>query len=54
MIDGDRFERQNAARQDFCRLGNKAEVKAAELAQEFEALSFRARRNMSTRAMWAV
>jgi molybdopterin/thiamine biosynthesis adenylyltransferase len=42
LIDGDRFERRNAARQAFARLGNKAEVKAGELAQEFEALSLRA------------
>lgn len=41
LIDGDRFERSNAARQAFSRLGNKAEVKAVELAQEFEVLSFR-------------
>jgi molybdopterin/thiamine biosynthesis adenylyltransferase len=42
LIDGDSFERANAPRQDFDRLGNKAEVKARELAQEFEALSLRA------------
>jgi molybdopterin/thiamine biosynthesis adenylyltransferase len=42
LIDGDSFERANAPRQAFPRLGNKAEVKARELAQEFEALSFRA------------
>ncbi len=42
LIDGDRFERANAARQSFSRLGNKAEVKAQELAQEFENLSLRA------------
>jgi molybdopterin/thiamine biosynthesis adenylyltransferase len=42
LIDGDEFNRQNAPRQAFGRLGNKAEVKALELAQEFEALSFRA------------
>ncbi|MCX5892677.1 MAG: ThiF family adenylyltransferase [Deltaproteobacteria bacterium] len=42
LIDGDRFERANAPRQAFARPGNKAEVKARELAQEFEALSFRA------------
>lgn len=42
LIDGDRFERANAPRQAFARLGNKAEVKARELAEEFEALSFRA------------
>ncbi len=42
LIDGDRFERSNAARQAFSRLGNKAEVKARELAPEYEVLSFRA------------
>jgi molybdopterin/thiamine biosynthesis adenylyltransferase len=42
LIDGDSFERSNAARQAFTRLGNKAEVKARELAQEFENLSLRA------------
>jgi molybdopterin/thiamine biosynthesis adenylyltransferase len=42
LIDGDAFERANAARQAFPRLGNKAEVKAGELAQEFQGLSFRA------------
>jgi len=42
LIDGDRFERANAYRQSFSRLGNKAEVKAQELAQEFENLSLRA------------
>ncbi len=42
LIDGDRFERGNAARQAFSRLGNKAEVKAVELAREYEVLSFRA------------
>ncbi|MCX5888517.1 MAG: ThiF family adenylyltransferase [Deltaproteobacteria bacterium] len=42
LIDGDSFERVNAPRQAFPRLGNKAEVKARELAQEFEALSLRA------------
>jgi molybdopterin/thiamine biosynthesis adenylyltransferase len=42
LIDGDRFERANAPRQAFPHPGNKAEVKARELAQEFEALSLRA------------
>ena len=42
LIDGDSFDRRNAARQAFGRLGNKAEVKAGELAQEFQGLSFRA------------
>ena len=41
LIDGDRFERSNAARQAFSGLGNKAEVKAGELAREYEALAFR-------------
>ena len=41
LIDGDRFERGNAARQAFSGLGNKAEVKSRELAREYEALSFR-------------
>ena len=41
LIDGDRFERGNAARQAFSHLGNKAEVKSRELAREFEALAFR-------------
>jgi molybdopterin/thiamine biosynthesis adenylyltransferase len=41
LIDGDRFERSNAARQAFSRLGNKAEVKSLELAQEYEALALR-------------
>jgi molybdopterin/thiamine biosynthesis adenylyltransferase len=41
LIDGDRFERGNAARQSFSGLGNKAEVKARELAREYEALAFR-------------
>jgi molybdopterin/thiamine biosynthesis adenylyltransferase len=41
LIDGDRFERNNAARQAFSGLGNKAEVKSRELAREYEALAFR-------------
>jgi molybdopterin/thiamine biosynthesis adenylyltransferase len=43
LIDGDRFERGNAARQAFSGLGNKAEVKSRELAREFETVAFRAR-----------
>jgi molybdopterin/thiamine biosynthesis adenylyltransferase len=43
LIDGDRFERGNAARQAFAGLGNKAEVKARELAREYEAVAFRSR-----------
>ena len=41
LIDGDRFERGNAARQAFSGLGNKAEVKSRELAREYEDLAFR-------------
>ena len=43
LIDGDRFERGNAARQAFSGLGNKAEVKARELAREYEAVAFRSK-----------
>jgi molybdopterin/thiamine biosynthesis adenylyltransferase len=43
LIDGDRFERSNAARQAFSGLGNKAEVKSRELAREYEALAFRSK-----------
>jgi len=42
LVDGDAFEARNAARQAFPALGNKARVKAAELAREFEPLSLRA------------
>jgi molybdopterin/thiamine biosynthesis adenylyltransferase len=42
LVDGDAFEVRNADRQAFSRLGNKAAVKAVELAQQFEGLSFRA------------
>jgi molybdopterin/thiamine biosynthesis adenylyltransferase len=41
LIDGDRFERGNAARQAFSSLGNKAEVKSRELAREYEGVAFR-------------
>jgi len=42
LIDGDEFERANAPRQAFERPGNKAQVKAAEMARQFDGLSFRA------------
>jgi molybdopterin/thiamine biosynthesis adenylyltransferase len=42
LIDGDEFERRNAERQAFDTVGNKARVKAGELAREYQALSFRA------------
>ncbi|MFQ5657258.1 MAG: ThiF family adenylyltransferase [Candidatus Methylomirabilales bacterium] len=42
LIDGDEFEGRNAERQAFPALGNKAQVKASELAREFDGLSIRA------------
>lgn len=42
LIDGDEFDRSNADRQAFGTLGNKASVKAGEMAREFQHLSFRA------------
>lgn len=42
LVDGDAFEARNADRQAFPELGNKAKVKALELARQFEGLSFRA------------
>ncbi len=42
LVDGDEFESRNAIRQDFLKIGNKAKVKAEELANKFEDVSFRA------------
>lgn len=42
LVDGDDFETKNLDRQSFETLGNKAKVKAQELAREFPGLSFRA------------
>ena len=42
LVDGDDFESKNASRQSFETLGNKAKVKASELARSFPDLSFRA------------
>ena len=42
LVDGDAFESKNAVRQSFETLGNKAKVKASELARGFPDLSFRA------------
>ncbi|MBI2902733.1 MAG: ThiF family adenylyltransferase [Candidatus Methylomirabilis oxyfera] len=42
LVDGDAFESKNAVRQSFETLGNKAKVKASELARSFPDLSFRA------------
>jgi molybdopterin/thiamine biosynthesis adenylyltransferase len=42
LVDGDNFEGKNAERQDFAVMGNKARVKAEELARVFPQLSLRA------------
>lgn len=42
LVDGDSFERKNAPRQAFAALGNKARVKAEELAAHFPNVSLRA------------
>lgn len=42
LIDGDEFDRSNVDRQAFGTLGNKARVKAGEMAREFQHPSFRA------------
>lgn len=42
LVDGDEFEAGNASRQSFETVGNKAKVKATELARSFPDLSFRA------------
>ena len=42
LVDGDAFEVRNGDRQAFSELGNKAKVKASELARQFEDLSVRA------------
>lgn len=42
LVDGDAFEVRNSDRQAFSELGNKAKVKALELARQFTDLSFRA------------
>lgn len=42
LVDGDDFEAGNVTRQSFEALGNKAKVKATELARSFPDLSFRA------------
>ncbi len=42
LVDGDSFERQNASRQAFTALGNKAKMKAEEMAPQFAGVSLRA------------
>ena len=39
LVDGDVYEAKNFERQDFTRMGNKAEVKAADLKMQFSRLS---------------
>jgi molybdopterin/thiamine biosynthesis adenylyltransferase len=41
LVDGDKYEPKNAARQSFSEYGNKAEVKVEELASKFQKISFR-------------
>ena len=39
LVDGDEYEPKNFDRQDFTRMGNKAEVKAADLKMQFSRLN---------------
>lgn len=39
LVDGDSYEAKNLERQDFTRMGNKAEVKAADLKMQFSRLN---------------
>lgn len=39
LIDGDFYEQKNYVRQDFAQMGNKAEVKAADLKMQFSKLN---------------
>jgi len=39
LVDGDMYEAKNFDRQDFTRMGNKAEVKAADLKMQFSRLN---------------
>jgi molybdopterin/thiamine biosynthesis adenylyltransferase len=41
LVDGDRFKRKNVLRQSFKESGNKAQVKAKDLARTFQRLSIR-------------
>lgn len=40
LVDGDEYEAKNFERQEFTRLGNKADIKAAELEVKFDRLGF--------------
>ena len=39
LVDGDSYEAKNFERQDFTRMGNKAEVKAADLKMQFSGMN---------------
>jgi len=40
LVDGDEYEQKNYERQEFARLGNKADIKATELSVKFSKLGF--------------
>jgi len=40
LVDGDSYEQKNYERQEFTRLGNKADIKATELSVKFSKLGF--------------
>jgi molybdopterin/thiamine biosynthesis adenylyltransferase len=40
LVDGDEYEQKNFERQEFARLGNKADIKAAELEVKFDRIGF--------------
>lgn len=40
LVDGDEYEQKNYIRQEFGRIGNKADIKAAELSVKFPTLPF--------------
>ena len=42
LVDGDEYEQKNYERQEFSRIGNKADIKATELEMKFKDLRFHA------------
>ena len=40
LVDGDEYEQKNYERQEFSRLGNKADIKATELEMKYNGLRF--------------
>jgi len=42
LVDGDEYEQKNYERQEFFRIGNKADIKATELEMKFDGLEFNA------------